>query len=242
MNNTTQRTPLRGIAIGLGLSLALGGLAGCSQDSPGTDASPSASPVASQEASTRASATASAATPDPSAASTDPSAASTDPSAGESARPSSKPSPVATTPVPAPSAASTAPAATAKAPVALDRPVELAPKVDVRITGVKAITAEAKLPGDVSGPAVQFDVVVDNQSDAPVSTANAVVNVLGSDKSPAVMVFSPPSDPLEASVAAGAKATGTYVFRLPAAKRNPVTIEVSVDPALPVANFTGAVK
>lgn len=157
------------------------------------------------------------------------------------------PSPAVTTPVAAPSAGSidsVVPtqevSSVPEAPIAGE--ARLKDKVRVRITTVQAIEAKATIPGDVAGPAVQFDVVVSNGTDQPVPAGNAVVNVSGRDKSPAVMLVGAPTSPFKGDVGARKTATATYAFRVPKDQRVPIRIEVSIDPSLPVAHFTGNVK
>lgn len=226
---TTPTTPHRRLtvparrltAVAAVMGLALVG--GCTND----DATPAGQPASAQ------------------APSDTPAAAQT-PGNSPSAAPSTSATPGVSTPVPAPTPGSITSTVAARpeasaTPVAIDTPAEVASRVRVQISQVKAIQAKAEVPGDVAGPAVQFSVTVVNDSQRAVPTDNVVVNVTGSDKRPAVLLQGPPTKLFTGQVAPGSKAVGVFAARVAPGARKPVTIEVSVDPALPVATFRGNV-
>ena len=153
---------------------------------------------------------------------------------GPSAGSSSTPRPTET---PDPSAPSSQP------PVAITDPAtpDAAPGVTVAIANLTAVDGEAVLPGDVAGPAIRFDVVIHNGSAAELSLAVAHVNVYyGSDQTPASDLSAPGAVPFPASAAAGADATGTFVFTVPVDQRDDVTITLDYAAGAPALVFHGA--
>lgn len=124
--------------------------------------------------------------------------------------------------------------------VPFDRAVDLGDGVTVRLTGVQAIQADAKLPGETSGPAVRFTVSVTNGSKSPVGLDNVSVVLSGAGGTPTATVTDPTAPPLSGSVAPGATATGTYTFTLAVADRDESTLTVKYSEATPTASFTGS--
>lgn len=137
------------------------------------------------------------------------------------------------------------PAAKAKdpgtlAPVALDRPVDFGNGVTVRLSSIQPVEAEAKIPGETSGPAVRITVSITNGSDAPVDLGNVSVVLTGAGGTPTATVTNPDIPPLSGSVAPGASASGTYTFTIPAANRDDTVLTVKYAAAVPTAAFTGS--
>lgn len=249
------------IGLALAAVLAAGSLAGCSKgDVLASPAGPNgggtapAGPSASVSASAGATAQSSAAAKTGAAATADASAqADGTASPSRETVPSDaptkaavKPTPVVTRPVKAPhggtvrSTVKAKPVKSAKA-VSLNATSVVSHKVHLRLASVKATQIEATIPGDLSGPGVQFTVQVENKSASPIDTSAAVVNVYGSDQSPADLNSGAPTKALPATIPAGSKATGVYSFRIDKAKRNPVMVEISLTPDHEVAVFRGAI-
>lgn len=124
-------------------------------------------------------------------------------------------------------------------PVGLDQMVRPTARVTVRLTSIRAITAEARLPGEVKGPALAIAVLVDNQGATPISLRNADVVLTDSRGEPALALSAPPAAPLPPEVAADSSVTAVFVFRVARDRRRPVTIEVSVGPQVATAVFRG---
>ncbi|MBS1836902.1 MAG: hypothetical protein JST64_04325 [Actinobacteria bacterium] len=124
--------------------------------------------------------------------------------------------------------------------VPFDRPVEVGNGVTIRLTGVQAVQADAKLPGEISGPAVRFTVSVTNGSTSPVGLDNVSVVLNGSGGTPTATVTDPSAPPLSGSVAPGATATGTYTFSLAVADRDDSNLTIKYSEATPTASFTGS--
>ncbi|MCU1409255.1 MAG: hypothetical protein JWM23_1335 [Microbacteriaceae bacterium] len=127
-------------------------------------------------------------------------------------------------------------------PIPLEATAEPDPGVTVSVGTFESVQGEAQLAGDVAGPAIRFTVSITNGTAAPVSLSTALVNVYyGSDQSPASELQKPGGAPLPADVAAGATATGTFVFTVPEGERNNVLITVDYRVGDPVIAFQGAV-
>ncbi len=125
------------------------------------------------------------------------------------------------------------------APVAIDATAEPVPGVVTSISALAAVDGVADGPGEVAGPALSFDVTVRNDTAEPVSLAATVVTVsTGEDQLPAD-ALSTGSVPLPADVAPGASATGTYVFTVPADRRDDVRIAFDYLAGTPVVVFAG---
>lgn len=230
------------IGLALAAVLAAGSLAGCSRGD--VQANPTAEASASASASVQASAQPSA--EDSAQASGTASPSRTALPSEEPSKAAVKPTPVVTRPVKAPhggtvrSTVKAKPVKSAKA-VSLNATSVVSQKVHLSLTSVKATQIEATIPGDLSGPGVQFTVQVENKSASPIDTSAAVVNVYGSDQSPADLNSGAPTKVLPATIPAGSKATGVYSFRIDKAKRNPVIVEISLTPDHEVAVFRGAI-
>ncbi|WP_137293322.1 hypothetical protein [Nocardioides dongxiaopingii] len=164
-----------------------------------------------------------------------PGASDTVPPAGAS--PSSSVPPAADGPVEAPSPGT---GATVPAEGGVPAPVEVRPDgtgtvlpgVTVRLGAVTRTEGTATTPGEVSGPAVRVEVEVANTTDAEVALAPVVALSYGAEATPAPQ-FTRDSDPLGATLAAGASTTGVYVYALPSGSAE-VSVLVSSGAARPL--------
>lgn len=182
-------------------------------------------------------------TPSGTAASTAP-AESTTPAPGPRTTPGRTLPPPPTTPVPQQSPGdvnSTVPTTPEKsrAPVGLDKTSQTEQGVAAKIVEVAAVTAEARGPGEVSGPAVAVTVQVDNRSASAVSLDQVVVNLTASDGSPANPMTAKPAKPFGGRLAAGKKARGVYVFAVAKDDRDPITVDVTISGGGTVLVFRG---
>jgi hypothetical protein len=124
-------------------------------------------------------------------------------------------------------------------PVDLDKPSKAGGGVTARISDVRSITAKAKGPGEVSGPAVALTVKITNGASKRLPLDQVVVTLTGADRAPGTPMSGSPARPLAGSLAAGSSASGVYVFAVPKGSRNPVTVEVTVRGGDPVLVFRG---
>lgn len=221
MPSTTASSRLRPLIPAALVLLAV--LAGCSAPSqPGAVASPTTP-----------------ATSSPSRSASGP--ATTAP--GPSATPKSTLPPPATTPVPPSTPGdvnSTVPTrpAESKKPVDLDQPSETGTGATARLIDLKAINAKATIPGEVSGPGVAVTLEVTNTGPKALDVGTVVVTLADSDKAPGTEITSPPAKTLTGSIAPSKSARGVYVFTVPTAKRDPVTVSVTIG-AAPALVFEG---
>ena len=143
-------------------------------------------------------------------------------------------------------------AVTTKPPVSLRAVAHFGTGVTARIMSIKAIEYHAVAPGQVSGPGLRLVIQVSNGTGKPVDLANAVVEIADARGTPGVyMNITPPgsdvghlgpgnfSYPLRGLLAPGHKASGTYVFTIPAGYRTPVTVNFSYAGGGPVVLFKG---
>lgn len=166
------------------------------------------------------------------------------PSGARSSRAAPSARPPASTPVPQPGSGDVSTTASAtpeqtQRPVALDSPAETGSGLTASITRVRGIEAEAKGPGEVSGPAVALTVSVENGSRQPADMGGTVVTLEDSSGAPGGEILSPPAKPLAGTVAAGKRAKGTYVFRVAKDRRDPIRVLVTLGSGLPVLVFRG---
>ena len=118
---------------------------------------------------------------------------------------------------------------------------DVATGVKTKVKALKSVQGEARGVGEVGGPAVQFTLEVTNTTAAPISLAEAVVNVeRGADRIPAEELSGPGAVPFPAEVAPGQKVSGVFVFQVPPEERKTVRVLFHYQAVLPVAAFEGA--
>jgi hypothetical protein len=128
-----------------------------------------------------------------------------------------------------------------KDPVPLDDEENFGTGLAVRLEKITAVKGEAKVPGEIAGPALKIDVVASNKSKKPVGLDSMVIFVsYGAERTPAVEL-SEGARPLAGSVRAGDSARGTYIFTVPEDERDLVRVEVSHSGDEPTLAFEGSV-
>lgn len=143
---------------------------------------------------------------------------------------------------------------TTKRPVPLRAVARFGTGVTARILSIRAIEYQAVGPGQVSGPGLRLVIQVDNGTAKPIGLDNAVVTIADARGTPGVEMNITPaaggddaghpgpgnfSYPLRGVLAPGHKASGTYVFTIPAGHRAPVTVNFSYAGGGPVVLFRG---
>lgn len=123
--------------------------------------------------------------------------------------------------------------------VDLDQASDAGDDVRVEITHIDRLTAQAKGPGEVSGPALALTVRVENRSDAPLDLGNVVVTLTGADAAPGETISTEPADPLRAQLPPGRTASGVYVFTIGTDNRDPITVAVTLVGGGTVLLYTG---
>lgn len=127
------------------------------------------------------------------------------------------------------------------APVPLESVGDFRTGLTVQLASISAVEAEAKAPGEISGPALRVTVDAANDAGEAVSLDGVVVFLsYGDDRTPASQ-FGSSSDPLVGDLAPGGSRTGTYVFSVPPDQRDDVRVEVSYTGSAPTVAFTGSV-
>ena len=125
--------------------------------------------------------------------------------------------------------------------VPLDAASDLGGQISAKLTEVKAIDAQAKVPGEISGPAVAITVEISNDSPNAIGLDSVSVDVQGAGGVPTSPITTDPASPLSGVLAPGEKKTGVYVFTMPADVRNGASVTVLYSADAPVALFTGNV-
>lgn len=111
--------------------------------------------------------------------------------------------------------------------------------VSVQVTDVRAVSTEARFPGEISGPGIAVTVHVVNSSSDAIDLDNAIVDVRGADGTRAVEVSGTPASPMSGSLPPGQEASGVYVFTIPRDQRNPISIRFSYAAETPTVLFVG---
>jgi hypothetical protein len=130
---------------------------------------------------------------------------------------------------------------TSNAPVALSETGTYANGVTVQLVSLEPITTKAELPGEIAGPGLKVTVKITNGSADAIDVGNVVVDLQDAVQTPAIPMTSGAA-PFTGSVAAGADATGVYIFTTPTDYTDPATITVTYSAAQPVAVFVGNVQ
>lgn len=112
-------------------------------------------------------------------------------------------------------------------------------EVRVSLTKVESVQGEARLPGEIAGPAIRVTVRVQNGASKALNLGNARVTAYyGADETPAG-VLTAGSRELTGKLAPGDSAEGVYLFTVPTEDRGNVRITVDTAAGVPVAVFTG---
>jgi hypothetical protein len=124
---------------------------------------------------------------------------------------------------------------TTRSPVPINTKAQVKKGLTAAISKLEAVKGEANGPGEIAGPAIRFVLTLTNSSDATVPLDTTVVNAYYSKaETPASQLEKPGGAALPASVRAGGKATGTFIYSIPTNQRDDVliTVDYSVDVSL----------
>lgn len=119
-------------------------------------------------------------------------------------------------------------------------PVEVSTGVTVDLTAVDEVEVEARVAGEIGGPAIAVTVGISNDTATDLDPTLVTVTATGADDAPLTPVFNEPADPFVEPVPASGTGRAVYVFHLPEDAERPITITVNPAPSAPVAVFTGA--
>ena len=124
----------------------------------------------------------------------------------------------------------------------LDESVEVEGVAEVELESVERVDAEARLPGEVAGPAVAVTVRITNNGSTPIDLGAVTVNVHDADGQVSAPLTAEPAAPLEGELQPGEDAEGVYLFEFGAARAEPITIEVTPTVDSPIAVFVGQIS
>jgi hypothetical protein len=125
-------------------------------------------------------------------------------------------------------------------PVAIDGTADFGEGVTARLSSVEAVDAQARIPGEVSGPGVVITLEVTNGSSAPIGLDNVTVDLVDAQDRSASPITMEGRTPLSGDLEPGAKASGTYVFTMPVEDRATAEVRVTyAAPPTPTVVFAG---
>ena len=125
--------------------------------------------------------------------------------------------------------------------VPLNATVTITNGAKIRISAMEKVLGEARLPGEVAGPSLRFQVTIDNPTNAAISTSNMLVNVeSGSENKPAVQLSGPGVVDFTGPVAPRSSATAVFVFNIAPVERNRIRILFDYGVTDPIAVFEGS--
>jgi hypothetical protein len=147
------------------------------------------------------------------------------------------PAPGATeTPAPLPAGDTAALGQEVATTVGLDETATFPGSLQARIVSVAPTTTDGGRVGELSGDAVDVRLELVNVTDAAVPVDSVAVNVFyGAARTPATPADS--DTVIRGSLEPGASATGDYVFSVPAASADAISVVVARDAGSPVVVF-----
>lgn len=128
-----------------------------------------------------------------------------------------------------------------KDPVPLDDEGDFGTGLKIELTRIQSVKGEAKVPGEIAGPALKVTLRATNDSKKGISLDAVVVALsYGDDRSPAGQL-SDGGKPLRGKLGGGDEKTGVYVYNVPTDQRDDVRVEVSYTGEAPTVAFEGSV-
>lgn len=127
-------------------------------------------------------------------------------------------------------------------PVDPTKPADNDKGLTVEIVRMKAVNGEAVQAGEIAGPSVQFTIRIENSTDEALNLGFVAVNAyIGEGRTPATGLIRPGGAPFSGTLAAGKSAEGVYVYNIPEAQRDDVTLTVDYRAGQPAFVFRGKV-
>lgn len=121
-----------------------------------------------------------------------------------------------------------------------DAVVDALDGLTVWLDGLTALEQAGSQPGDMGGPAVQFDVLIHNDGPEPLDLATLVVAVAyGEDEIPAEDVLTEDSRPLIGLVEPDETLRGVVAFVVPPDERSKVVVTVDIEADAHIIEFQG---
>lgn len=128
------------------------------------------------------------------------------------------------------------------ASVPIDQPVDVDGIARVELVSIDRVDAEARLPGEVAGPALAVGVRITNTGSTPIDAGAVTVNLSDANAQASAPLTTPPAAPLQGALQPDESVEGVYLFEFGDGRSEPVTIEVSPAVAAPVAVFVGPIS
>ena len=125
-------------------------------------------------------------------------------------------------------------------PVPLTGTADFGGQITARLSEVTPIDATAKIPGEISGPALQVTVEITNGSADAIGLDSVSVNLATKDGTPASPITTDPAAPLSGVLAPGEKRSGVYVFTVPTDALGDVSVDVLYSAGAPIVLFQGS--
>jgi hypothetical protein len=126
-------------------------------------------------------------------------------------------------------------------PIALDETGDFGTGLAVRLVEIDAIDGEARVQGEIAGPALRVQVEVTNNSDTPIYLERTLVEVTyGNDRSPGLLLTGSGATPFANSIAPGESSTSTVVYGVPVDQRSIVQVAVTQTTGTPIVVFEGS--
>jgi hypothetical protein len=125
--------------------------------------------------------------------------------------------------------------------VGLDEPAASDDGVRVEVLSVDAVDGVGSGPGNVSGPALRVTLELTNGTTAPIALDLVSIGLThGTDRTPASPLNDPSAAPFAGTLQPGTTGEGVYVFSVPTADRDLVTVSVGYRAGAPYLVFSGA--
>jgi hypothetical protein len=125
--------------------------------------------------------------------------------------------------------------------VPLNATVTIAQGAKLRISAIETVQGEARLPGEVAGPSLRFQVMIDNPTNVEIPTSNMLVNVeYGSESKPADQLSGPGVVGFSGPVAPRSSTSAVFVFNVAPAERDRIRILFDYGVTDPIAVFEGS--
>lgn len=128
-------------------------------------------------------------------------------------------------------------------PVGFDEVGDFGTGLEVELLGITAVKGEARLPGEVAGPALQVKVQATNTGTKPLSLVDAQLEVFYSpQRTPGLLLGAPGVVEFPDTLAPGESATATYVYAIPVDQRDDLHIQVLYSVDAPIVVFEGSAE
>ncbi len=113
--------------------------------------------------------------------------------------------------------------------------------VSIRLVKIESVQGVAKIPGEVSGPALRLTIQIRNNGEKDLRLGPVVVNgYRGEERIPLEMIMSPGGAPFDDSLLkSGDESRGVYLFSVGDSARSDVTFTVDANVGEPAAVFRG---